>query len=322
MPPLCRFGNANIMLHDVWTNPQGTVAYLAYWDAGFILLDISDSSQPRYLGRGTYDLSDDGNTHSVVPAQGGNLVIVGDEVDKQETHGFMRVFDTTDVRDPVEIGRFHTENNREPPPDDKSYSIHNLFVRGATVYAAWKSDGIRLLDISAPAAPREIGFFVPPAVADPNGNFPQNSVWGVYVQRDLIFASFQTGLYILKQRRMRIGPGDADSRVQLGNGQRAAVAILGSERFDVTQLDVQSLAFGPHGARPIAEARTSDQSPNVEDVNGDGFEDLLVQFEVTETGISLGDVEACLMGETFAGVPFSECDAMEVVEPSGGRRRR
>jgi len=49
--PVCRFGNANIMLHDVWTNPQGTVAYLSYWDVGFILLDISDTSQPRYLGR-------------------------------------------------------------------------------------------------------------------------------------------------------------------------------------------------------------------------------------------------------------------------------
>ncbi|HEX9813779.1 MAG TPA: hypothetical protein VGB31_02395, partial [Myxococcota bacterium] len=66
-----------IYLHDVWANRDGTVAYLSYWDAGLILLDISDPSQPRLLGRGNY-LNEEGNTHSAVPAQGGNLVIVGD----------------------------------------------------------------------------------------------------------------------------------------------------------------------------------------------------------------------------------------------------
>jgi len=76
-------------------NRDGTVAYLSYWDAGLILLDISDPSQPRLLGRGNY-LNEEGNTHSAVPAQGGNLVIVGDEVDGsafgENLRGFMRVF--------------------------------------------------------------------------------------------------------------------------------------------------------------------------------------------------------------------------------------
>ena len=172
-------------------------------------MDISDPSQPRFLGRGNY-LNDEGNTHSAVPAQGGNLVIVGDEDATAGPWGFMRVFDTTDVTNPVEVGQFHTEHAFGDPPDAGWYMIHNPFVRGATVYAAWYSVVVRLVDISAPAAPREIASFVPPDVADPQGIRPAKAlVWGIYVQRDLIFASdINAGLYILKRRRTDNSPGN------------------------------------------------------------------------------------------------------------------
>ena len=207
--PVCRGeGFAGVFLHDVWANRQGTVAYLSYWDSGLILLDISDPSHPFLLGRGNY-LSDEGNTHVAVPARGGNLVIVADEDFQAGPWGFMRVFDTTDATNPVEVGQFRTEHTSGPPPDAGWYTAHNLFVRGSTVYASWYSDGIRLVDISTPAAPREIASFVPPDVADPQGILPAKAlVWGIYVQRDLIFASdINAGLYILKRRRTDISPG-------------------------------------------------------------------------------------------------------------------
>ncbi len=313
--PVCRGeADAVIILHDVWANQEGTVAYLSYWDAGLILLDISDPSQPRFLGRGTYDLSDEGNTHSAVPAQGGNLVIVGDEDLVEDPWGFMRVFDTTDATNPVEVGQFHTEHTFGPSPDAGIYTAHNFVVRGATVYASWASDGVRLLDISAPAAPREIASFVPPDVPDPRGILVAKTVvWGIYVQGDLIFASdTNAGLYILKRRRMNISPGNPGNRVELGSQETVVVAILGSAEFDVTQLDVQSLAFGPDGAAPIA-GTPEDPFPSVEDVNEDGFDDLVVLFEVAETGVALGDTEVCVTGETDSEVSLAECDSVEVV---------
>jgi hypothetical protein len=187
------------MLHDVWANQAGKVAYLSYWDAGLILLDISDPSRPLFLGRGNY-LSDDGNTHSAVPAQGGNLVIVGDEVLAGAPFGFMRVFDTMDERNPVEVGRFHTEHTFGGPAD-----------------FGWYSDGLRLLDISVPAAPREIAFFVPPDVRDPRGWFsPKARIWGIYVQDDLILASdVNAGLYILGRQRLGISPRRPESHLRL-----------------------------------------------------------------------------------------------------------
>jgi hypothetical protein len=83
--------NAGCFLHDVWVSEDGNIAYLANWDAGLILLDISDPANPRFLGRAQDQvqmpddpdgwLNEEGNTHSMIPAHvdGRHLVIVGDE---------------------------------------------------------------------------------------------------------------------------------------------------------------------------------------------------------------------------------------------------
>jgi hypothetical protein len=91
------------------------------------------------------------------------------------------------------------------------------------------------------------------------------------------------------------------------------VATLGSDSFDVADVDVTTLAFGPSGA-PFEHS----QGPHFEDLNGDGFTDLMVHFRVEETGIEFGDRMACLRGETFDGTSFSGCDAVRTVPDMDG----
>ncbi len=91
------------------------------------------------------------------------------------------------------------------------------------------------------------------------------------------------------------------------------VAILGSDSFDVAEVDVTTLAFGPSGA-PFDHS----QGPHFEDLNGDGFTDLMVHFRVEETGIEFGDRMACLRGETLDGTSFSGCDAVRTVPDMDG----
>jgi hypothetical protein len=65
--------------HSVSASADGRTAYLAYWDGGAVILDISDPAQPRYLGRTLYPMSEEGETHSAVEADGGRLLITTDE---------------------------------------------------------------------------------------------------------------------------------------------------------------------------------------------------------------------------------------------------
>jgi hypothetical protein len=71
----------NRFLHDVTITPDGTQAYLANWDAGLVLLDISDVTNPTVVSVAIAEGSEDGevNSHSVWPNEGGNIVIEGEE---------------------------------------------------------------------------------------------------------------------------------------------------------------------------------------------------------------------------------------------------
>jgi hypothetical protein len=85
------------------------------------------------------------------------------------------------------------------------------------------------------------------------------------------------------------------------------VAILGSDTFDVADIDVTTLAFGPGGA-PIAHLKG-----HLQDVNYDGDMDLMLHFRTQDTGIVCGDESASLIGKTIEGQPIEGTDSIQTV---------
>ncbi len=109
-----------------------------------------------------------------------------------------------------------------------------------------------------------------------------------------------------------IKPGNDLNKINPMSRGVIPVAILGTENFDIRDVDVETLAFGPNGS-----ASTQGRGGQRRDVNDDGISDLVTMFRTEETGIAFGDAEACVTGETLDGRRFEGCDRIETVPVCG-----
>ncbi len=103
-----------------------------------------------------------------------------------------------------------------------------------------------------------------------------------------------------------INPRTDPNAINLRSRGVIPVAILGSEDFDVADVDVTSVEFGPGGA-------TEDhRRGHFTDVDKDGDTDLLLHFRTQETGIQCGDTTASLRGRTLGGQVFTGLDSIRI----------
>jgi hypothetical protein len=107
-----------------------------------------------------------------------------------------------------------------------------------------------------------------------------------------------------------IKPGSDPNCFNINGAGVIPVAILGSATFDVTQIDTSTLDFAGLSVRVRGNGTPQ---CSISDTNGDGFNDMVCQFQDDPSAWSPGVATAELTGLLLSGVPFEGSDAICLV---------
>ena len=160
---------------------HGNRAYLSYHQAGLIILDVKDKSDPQFISRLDYltpdyaiDSPDNdicvaqngagaicGNTHAAKLVPGRSLVMVSDEYFSCP-YGHVRIVDISDEKNPALMSHYLYDENLDCEADwpARTPSSHLGTAKNSQLYfMAWYGLGLRAIDLSDPAFPEEAGFY-------------------------------------------------------------------------------------------------------------------------------------------------------------------
>ena len=182
-------------IHDLYV--QDDFAYMCFWDAGVVIADVSDKTDPTAVAHfGAADYADDTdmgtvegnqrylgghktNAHYAQPTPDGNYTLVGAETFpgpfEEDTvvpgdHGGIRIFDTSDVTrdsDPSDPYEEHISYIPAPeePQGDALRTSHNFDVTDDKVFSSFYQGGIHAYSIEDPTDPEHLAGFAPPGTA-------------------------------------------------------------------------------------------------------------------------------------------------------------
>lgn len=187
-------------LHDVYV--QDGRAYLAHWDAGTWIVDVSDPSAPSLVSRvrgrsadtlaslgrtqSAYEaLQPPGNDHYVTVNEGASVLGIGIEswdAQPNDGRGGPGGIELWDISDPTAPSKF--SRITPPPTPNPEYggiwtTAHNFQFAGDHLYTAWYQGGVKVFDVSDPADPAEVAAW---------RNSDETSFWNAQVATDAIVA--------------------------------------------------------------------------------------------------------------------------------------
>jgi choice-of-anchor B domain-containing protein len=157
------------------------------------IADVTDKEAPVAVARATYP--NVGYTHQGWLTEDQRYFYMNDELDELQGKASKTrtlIWDVSELDDPQLVGEF--EGTTEA-------SDHNLYIRGNLMYQSNYQAGLRVVDISDPESPREVGYFdtVPYGTNTPGfdgswSNYPY------FPSGTILVTSGREGLFVLRKR--------------------------------------------------------------------------------------------------------------------------
>lgn len=160
--------------------------YAGCWHGGVRIVDVSDIRRPQTIGAYNYHppFPEPSHTFMALPKKigGRQIAIAIDEEDHAHSaeemarrrgrpHGSLWTFDITDPANiqPLaifEVSELDSPWSRATPGRFGAHQFQEHMKGGDTlVYCAWFAGGLRIVDVADPAAPQEVGWFIPEPAA-------------------------------------------------------------------------------------------------------------------------------------------------------------
>jgi choice-of-anchor B domain-containing protein len=161
------------------------------------IADVTNKDNPKAISTGSYP--DHAYVHQGWLTEDHRYFYLNDELD--EINGLADstrtlVWDVSDLDDPQLVKEFFLS---EPSTD------HNLYVKGETMYQSNYVSGLRVVDVSDPASPKEVGHFDTVPFGDNGAGFGGSwSNYPYFESGTIVVTSMQEGLFLLKKSKQEL----------------------------------------------------------------------------------------------------------------------
>ncbi|MBT3353067.1 MAG: hypothetical protein HOC91_15505 [Nitrospinaceae bacterium] len=190
-------------------NPFGNYVTCGYWDAGIVMFDMTDPSDPKFMWRQNPHETHGwpGCYHSFLVPDGSEFAIVTHEtttVNCDHPPAFVTFYDMRNIDNPIPVSTFmpYETDPYEMRPVDKKWSqtgsrhgAHNVWLdmtKDDLMYISWFNAGLRIVDWSNPFSPKEVGYYIP--AGNKERFCPQSNDVQVDKETGLIYVADRWGL--------------------------------------------------------------------------------------------------------------------------------
>jgi choice-of-anchor B domain-containing protein len=159
-------------VHDVYV--KNDTAYLANINDGFVdIVNVSNKSNPVRIRTFTYPAPNigDAGTHNVWVTDDSKFIFTTDEV-APSGQNILRVHDARDYNNIVVNAATY-----KSPVGSPNAVVHNAYVRGKHIIMSYYTQGVKIVDISEPLDPVEVGAYNTYGSTTAAG---YNGCWGVF----------------------------------------------------------------------------------------------------------------------------------------------